>query len=120
MKKVDIEELKSRISVDLKGKCCLKELTKEIPVSAQTLRKLFRRRAGFPISDYIQDARVAWMIAMLEITDKPCKNICIEVGLREDSGARAFKKATGMTMMEWRRRHGDGRSNDYKSQESKN
>ncbi len=102
MKKIDIEDIENTISVDLKGNCCLQELTKDISVSTQTPRKQFRRQVGFPISAHIENTRLAWMVALLENTNMLCKNICFEVGLREDSGARAFKREMGRTMMEWR------------------
>jgi transcriptional regulator GlxA family with amidase domain len=41
----------------------------------------------------------------LRTTDLKCLTICLESGIaREDEGARFFKRRTGMTMKEYRRR----------------
>jgi hypothetical protein len=43
------------------------------------------------------------MKEQLAHSDCPCKVICIDLGIREDVGARLFKNATGLTMEEFRK-----------------
>lgn len=106
---VDTGRLKRQIRKNLKESSTLKELCAEFLTSAETLRKEFRKKEGIPISNFVAQVRNKNMKRFLEKTGLSCKEICCEVGIRKESGARAFKKMTGMTMMEWRRAHGDGK-----------
>lgn len=47
-------------------------------------------------------ARVKAMQHELMSSDSLHKNICLNLGIREDSGARLFKRRTGLTMTQWR------------------
>lgn len=50
-------------------------------------------------------ARLKAMKEALMSSDSLHKNICLNLGIREDSGARLFKRRTGLTMSQWRKKH---------------
>ena len=69
------------------------------------LKKTFYRSEQLTLSRFIRDSRIERMKEHLAKSDSPCKVICIDLGLREDVGARLFKNATGMTMEQFRGLH---------------
>lgn len=81
------------------------DIAEKMNVSPETLRKAFLREEKMPLSEFISRMRVEVMKEYLRIGDEPCQNICFNAGLREDSGARLFKKITGMTMKQYRDAH---------------
>ena len=69
------------------------------------LKKTFYRSQLMTLSRFIRDSRIERMKELLAKSDTPCKVICIDLGIREDVGARAFKNSTGMTMEQFRGMH---------------
>jgi len=51
------------------------------------------------------EARVKKMKDLLVSSDFLCKAVALEAGMREDSGARLFRRKVGMTMREYRSKH---------------
>lgn len=85
-----------------------REVAEVVDVSYETLRKRFRREVGMPIGTYIRQVRIDEARRLLLETDDPVYVVCWEVGFSSDSnGIRAFKRHTGMTMEEYRRRYRD-------------
>lgn len=79
----------------------------------ETLRKTFARLEGEAVCSYICKARLERVKDDLANTDKLCKQILYECGFRrEDSGARWFFQATGMTMKAYRDRSAIGPSRE--------
>jgi YesN/AraC family two-component response regulator len=69
-----------------------------------TLRKSFLRNEQIALADYITMKKIQAMKEHLVNHDDPCFFVCYEYGYREDSGAKVFKKLTGMTMLEYRKK----------------
>lgn len=83
-----------------------REVAEIVDVSYETLRKQFRREVGIPIGTYIRQARIDEARRLLIETDDPVYVVCWKVGFSSDSnGIRAFKRETGRTMGEYRRRY---------------
>ncbi|NUN68135.1 MAG: helix-turn-helix domain-containing protein [Bacteroidetes bacterium] len=80
-------------------------VAERLQVHYDTLRKSFLRHEQIALADYITRQKVQAMKEHLVMGDDPCFFICYEYGYREDSGAKIFKKLTGMTMLEYRRKH---------------
>ncbi len=100
---MDTEHVKKYIERNVRRVCGVAPLAADLDISAETLRKQFRRREGIPISRFIRLAKVEIAKKLLAETDKYCFEICFEVGFsREDGGSRTFKRVTGMTMGEYR------------------
>ena len=51
------------------------------------------------------EKRLSEMKKSLVSSDLLCKVICLNLGVREDSGSRLFRNKTGLTMKEWREAH---------------
>ena len=74
--------------------------------SYNTLRKRFRHVTGVSMGRYLQQARIDRARQLLVETDGPIWVVCQSVGYASDSsGIRAFKRLTGMTMGQYRRRY---------------
>jgi transcriptional regulator GlxA family with amidase domain len=99
----DIEWTKLYIQEHLPEIRSLKILAVRIDINAETLRKRFFRETGSNISEYIAHAKVSKMKSLLTNSDLACKVICLNLGFREDSGAKLFKRIVGVTMERYRR-----------------
>jgi transcriptional regulator GlxA family with amidase domain len=80
----------------------MKDIATEVKAPLETIRKSFYRATMVNLSHYVSLARIEKAKWMLSQTDMPCKMICFEVGVREDVGARLFRRITGMNMSEFR------------------
>ncbi len=81
------------------------DVAKGLRVSAETLRRVFRREAGEPLSAYISATRIAFLQRKLIRTRRRCFELIYEAGFtREDCAARTFRRHTGMTMEQFRKR----------------
>jgi YesN/AraC family two-component response regulator len=76
-----------------------------LKIHYDTLRKSFLKNEQIALAEYITMKKVQAMKELLVTGDDPCFYICYEYGYREDSGAKVFKKLTGMTMLEYRKTH---------------
>lgn len=79
-----------------------KELAQKIHTSPDALRKAFRRQEEIPISKFIVQQRITIMKCWLELTNLRCCEICNKLNMREDTGAKMFKRELGLTMKEYR------------------
>jgi AraC-like DNA-binding protein len=100
--KVDIEDVKTIVDIKLKDVKTIQSVARHLHVSSETLRKSFLRNENIPLGDYIVERKVLAMKELLTISDYPCYKVCYEFGFREDTGAKVFKKITGVTMQEYR------------------
>jgi two-component system response regulator YesN len=77
-----------------------------LKVNPETLRKVFKRKMKIPLSEYITIVRIQLMKELLLTTNLLCFEICFRVGFtREDSGAKSFKRITGVSMKEYQKKH---------------
>lgn len=75
-----------------------------VGVPLETLRKSFRRVLGVPPRVYLEQRRVTEAQRLLAETDLLAYEVGLAVGWdREDTASRAFHRATGVTMKEYRR-----------------
>ncbi len=74
-------------------------------IHPETLRRVFLRKEKIHLGDYIMRRKVDAMKEHLLVTDDPCYDVCYSVGLREDSGAKIFRKFSGVTMQEFREKY---------------
>lgn len=100
---IDIYKVISFMSQRLKSIRRVKDVAGGMDVSSDTLRKEFVRRTHRSFSDYLAELRINEMKRRLVETDQRCFEICFEAGFkREDTGSRFFKRATGLTMEQFR------------------
>lgn len=80
----------------------LKELAARLSLCPETLRKDFLRKERVQISSFLLSERINKMKQLLEESDLRCFEICAQFGIREDSGAKTFKRVVGMSMQAYR------------------
>ncbi len=80
------------------------DLAKHVYLNPAYLSRLFKKETGLSITDYILEARVAKAKPMLESTGLKIGEIAAAVGYDNFSHfTKMFKKATGLTPIEYRR-----------------
>jgi AraC-like DNA-binding protein len=102
MSPTDNLRVKAYVAGHLPSIHSIHDVARELGVSAQTLRKDFMRRERISLHDYITEQRIGRMQELLRNTDLSCMAVCLELGCREDTGARLFKQHTGVTMSQFR------------------
>jgi len=109
----DVARAKRHIAEHLADIESPREVAAALDVSYETLRKQFRRAVGVPMGQYIQQARIDRARQLLIDTDDPVYVVCQNVGFASDtSGIRTFRRTTGWTMAQYRRRYRDGEASD--------
>lgn len=100
---IDTTQAKAYIRQHISEIQIIQDVAEGLKVSHETLRKEFRRQGNIPLSAFIAKTRVEQAQRLLHSTNLRCFEICYQVGFaREDSGAKTFKRLTGMTMEEYR------------------
>jgi len=100
-----MEEIQSYILLRLSKVSTVDDVAALVNLSPETVRRKFARAEGITLGRYIDICKIVALAEQLILSDEPCKLICYELGLREDSGAKLFKKHTGMTMQQFRERY---------------
>lgn len=94
--------IKTFVDLNLRQIRSVHSIANRLGIPYDTLRKGFLRNENVPLAEYIAERKVVVMKEHLTVTDAPCYVICFEAGLREDTGAKVFKRVTGLTMQEYR------------------
>jgi YesN/AraC family two-component response regulator len=101
----DTTEIKLFVDQHIKEVKSIHSVSARLKIHYDTLRKSFLKNEQIALAAYITKQKVQAMKEHLVRRDDPCFFICYEYGYREDSGAKVFKKLTGMTMLEYRRKY---------------
>lgn len=100
-------DLKKFIADNIRSVKCVSELAAILNISEETIRKDFKRLEGITLCAFIRITRVEEAKKRLLYSRLSCAEICFAVGFqREESGSRIFKRVVGITMTEYRSRHG--------------
>ena len=103
---VDTTPIKQYIETHLTQIKGREDVAKFFGLPLEGLRKAFSEAEGQALADFITEARVEEAKRLLRKTNLTSKEICYAVGFaRVDSGERAFKEATGLTMQAYRKRY---------------
>ncbi|MCX6135564.1 MAG: hypothetical protein NTU47_17290 [Ignavibacteriales bacterium] len=100
---IDIPQVKSFVSSNLTTLKKAQQVATQLDCPLDKLKQSFYRTEKVSLSRYIRESRVCRMKERLLTSEALCKVICLDLGLREDVGARLFKNTTGMTMEEFRK-----------------
>ena len=100
---IDIAQVKSFVALNLNSVRKSEQVASQLSCSLEKLKKTFYKSEKLTLSKYIRETRVSKMKEQLLGSRAPCKVICLNLGLREDVGARLFKNTTGMTMEQFRK-----------------
>lgn len=101
---VNIPHIKSYVELHIKEINTVYEVSQKLRIPYDVLRKEFIRRERKPLSTFILRTKVRAIKEHLLMDDEPCCRICGEYGLRNDTGAKLFKRLTGTTMRRFRNR----------------
>ena len=108
---IDIQQVKMLVTNNRSRIRSVKEIAYTMNVSAETLRKCFRRIEHEPLSAFITRERLKEMKRLLLKTNLCCCEICYQLGLRDDSGHRFFRRKSGMAMEEFRMQNRTSKKN---------
>jgi AraC-like DNA-binding protein len=119
---IDISQVKTFVASNLNSVRKTQQVAEQLHCSLEKLKKTFYRSEKLTLSRYIRESKVLKIKEQLLESRAPCKVICLNLGLREDVGARLFKNTTGMTMEEFRKSYRDipremWKNNEYKPHE---
>ena len=81
------------------------QLAKRVNTNESKLRKGFKLVTKKTIYEYLTGVRIEKAKEMLEATDEPVKAIAIKVGYDVSNLVKQFKKITGMSPLEWRKKY---------------
>jgi methylphosphotriester-DNA--protein-cysteine methyltransferase len=116
---MDITLIKSYVQTNLGRVHKTQHVADQLDCPLDKLKKTFYRSEKLTLSRFIRESRLARIKEQLAQSDSPCKVICIDLGIREDVGARLFKNATGLTMEEFRKMHRGSISSIWRTEAQK-
>jgi AraC-like DNA-binding protein len=102
MAPINTNLVKAHIARNLPAIHTVADVSRGLGLSRETLRKSFVRIEKISLRHYIASIRVEEMKELLQTTSLSCMAVCLELGCREDVGARLFKQHTGVTMQVFR------------------
>lgn len=102
---LNTDHIKSFIDLNIKEIKTVHCVARMLGIPYDTLRKAFLRKERMPLANYITMKKIEVIKEHLVVANDPCFVICYEYGYREDSGAKIFKRVTGMTMRQYRIRY---------------
>lgn len=101
-----VTETERRINRSLQTDCTVERLAAEAGVSSSALKKYFRQIYGYPISEYVREKRMEQACGLLKGTDMSVGEVAERVGYsHQGKFGGVFKKYTGYTPLEYRRRY---------------
>ena len=104
--KSEITEVLEYMSNHLEEDISLKSAAAHVNLSESYLSHLFKRETDKSFSDYLQKKRIELAKTLLAKTEKSVADIASQCGYEEYSYfCRVFKKSTGQTPNEYRRKH---------------
>jgi AraC-like DNA-binding protein len=111
---IDITIVKKYIHQNICKLHSVSDVATHLNVSPETLRKTFLRETKDTLSQFIMRKRLEFMKKKLRETDHLCFEIIYKAGFRrEDSAAKIFHKAVGMTMQQYRLSHRNKNNYDH-------
>jgi AraC-like DNA-binding protein len=116
---MDITLVKSFVASNLGRVHKTQHVADQLNFPVERLKKTFYRSEKQTLSKFIRETRIVRMKEQLIQSDYLCKVICLDLGIREDVGARLFKNATGMTMEEFRKMYRRSISGIWRAQAQK-
>lgn len=100
-----IERVKRLIERNCHKKVCLRDAAGVVGLNPKYLSRLFKEQAGIGFNDYLLQAKVKEAKKMLQRSDLKIASIADQFGYQNtESFIRTFKKLTGRTPAEFRRK----------------
>jgi AraC-like DNA-binding protein len=103
-----VEQAVSFMQENYKAHINLDDIVSGVFLSKDYFRQIFKKITGTSITSYIQELRIAEACRLLETTHNSSAEIARESGFNDIKFFyQTFKKATGMTPAEYRKKHTD-------------
>jgi len=103
-----VEQAISYMQENYKAHINLDDIVSGVFLSKDYFRQIFKKVTGTSITSYIQDLRIREACRLLETTDENSAEIARESGFNDIKFFyQTFKKATGLTPAEYRKKHFD-------------
>jgi YesN/AraC family two-component response regulator len=99
-----IAQVKSILENEYKNDNTHAHLASRVNTNESKLRKGFKLVTNKTIYEYLTQVRIEKAKELLEITDDPVKTIAIKLGYDVSNLVKQFKKITGMSPLEWRKK----------------
>lgn len=102
-----IEAMKRFVAQNFRHAVTLSDLAGATSLSERTLNRTCQRELGMSPMQFVQRVRIESVMHSLQLTPEPVTKIVWEAGYEDISSfQRLFKRHTGLTMSEYRRRFG--------------
>lgn len=102
----DVKAVLTYIKENYKEKIYLRDLAGQISMNEQYFCRFFKRSIGRSPMEYLSEYRIKQAMRLLEETDLPVMEVCMECGYNNlGNFLREFKKQTGMTPLKYRKKH---------------
>ena len=102
-----VEEIKAVLTYikdNYKEKIYVQDLAEQVNMNAQYFCRFFKKSIGRSPMEYINDYRLKQSLRLLEETDLPVTEVCLECGYNNlGNFLRAFKSYTGTTPLKYRK-----------------
>lgn len=100
-----VEQVKKYVAQNISQKISRQDIADSVYLSLDYLTKIFRKRTGMKLSDYITQERINLAKKLLETTELSITDIAIECGYANNISyfSNAFKTATGHAPLQYRR-----------------
>ena len=83
------------------------EVAEEFCMTPEYLSKMYKKKTGMRIQDYINENRISQAKRLLENPDMSVSDVAVAVGMDNFSYfSTLFRKYTGMTPVEYRKQRG--------------
>ena len=104
-----LEDVRARLQDDFRSTPSLGALAREHGVSAHRLSRAFRRCYGSHVGEFLRGLRLARAMDLLAGSADPIADVALESGFFDQSHlTNVFRKRTGLTPAEFRRRSRNG------------
>ena len=102
-----IESLKHYLAQNFRRAISLEEMALALSTTERTLTRTCQKELGMTPMQFLQRVRIEAVMSALQLTPSPVNHIVWNVGYEDVSTfQRLFKRHTGLTMSEYRRRFG--------------
>lgn len=94
------------IKSSYREKIYLSDLARQVNLNEQYFCRLFKKAIGCPPMEYINEYRIKQAKRLLEESDLPVMEICLECGFNNQGNfLQEFRKRTGTTPLQYRKRN---------------
>lgn len=100
-----VAQVKAYVEANLSEEMTIENLAEQVHLNADYLNRIFKKETGSTLSNYVLERKIAQAKFLLKKTDWSIGDVAAAVGYYNYSSFnRSFKKVTGESPQEWRKR----------------